>query len=67
MKNSAPSPPQLVLIGTRISPEQRDQFRSVAAKNNRSVAGHLRHMIEEQIAADHDRGELIFPESKEAA
>lgn len=43
---------EVVLVGTRVAPEVKDQFTKVAERHNRSVAGQLRQMIEEQIAAD---------------
>jgi predicted DNA-binding protein len=46
LKQISKTVPENVLVGTRVSPELKEQFQFVASANNRSVAGHLRHLIE---------------------
>lgn len=37
------------LVGTRLTPEIKSAFELVAAAQNRSVSGELRHMIERRV------------------
>lgn len=52
VKKDFSSTSEVVLVGTRVSPDIKDQFTKVAERHNRSVAGQLRHMIERVVAED---------------
>lgn len=52
VKKDFSSTSEVVLVGTRVSPDIKDQFTRAALKRNRSVAGQLRHMIEQVVAED---------------
>jgi len=56
VKKDLSSTSEVVLVGTRVSPDIKDQFTQAALKRNRSVAGQLRHMIEAVVASDAGEG-----------
>ncbi len=56
VKKDFSSTSEVVLVGTRVSPDIKDQFTKVAERHNRSVAGQLRHMIEAVVASDAGEG-----------
>lgn len=41
--------PELVLVGTRVTPEQREAFQELAKREHRSAAAELLRMIEQRL------------------
>ena len=56
MKKGTPKTSEAVLVGTRVSPEIRDEFAEIARANSRSLSGELRVLIEQHVT---DRKESL--------
>ena len=55
MRKSTTSTPRVFVTSLKLSPEHHEMLKRIAAKENRSLSGQVRHLIERAAAEDFDQ------------